>query len=86
MKVKIIDIGNSKGIRLPKQLIEEYNIGSEMELKPIAGELLLCQPGSTRKGWEQQMKKAIAKGDKPDKDLFEDLSNDFDQTEWTWPE
>ena len=59
MRVKIIDIGNSKGIRIPKQLIKEYNIGSEMELKLVAGGLLLCQPANTRKGWDNKRKRQL---------------------------
>ncbi len=37
-----------------------------------------------RAHWEKQFKEIVAAGEKPGKDLFDGLENDFDKNEWTW--
>ena len=39
-----------------------------------------------RRGWDQQIKSAIAEGDQPDDSPFENINNEWDNSEWTWPE
>ncbi|GAC1501073.1 MAG: hypothetical protein NVS1B10_05050 [Candidatus Saccharimonadales bacterium] len=39
MKASIIAIGNSKGIRIPKPLLEESGLDGKVELKAIKGEI-----------------------------------------------
>jgi antitoxin component of MazEF toxin-antitoxin module len=39
MKTSIITIGNSKGVRIPKPLLEESGLTGEVELKAIRGEI-----------------------------------------------
>jgi hypothetical protein len=37
-----------------------------------------------RTGWDEQFKAAIANGDVPESDLFENAENEFDKAEWQW--
>jgi antitoxin component of MazEF toxin-antitoxin module len=39
MKASIITIGNSKGIRIPKPLLEESGLSGTVELKAVKGEI-----------------------------------------------
>ena len=86
MLARLIDIGNSKGVSIPKNLIEKYGLENEIEIKPVDGGIFISKKRKPREGWDEQIKAAIASGDQPDNDPFENLNNDWDNTEWTWPE
>ncbi len=85
MKTKIIKIGNSKGIMLSKQLINQYELESEVEVIPKKDGIFIrpikSQP---RANWEDQFKKAFEKGQRPEGELLEGFANEFDKTEWKW--
>lgn len=78
MDISIISIGNSKGIRLPKAILERYHIKDTLELV-MEDDYMILRPKSTpRKGWEKAFKKMGEMTD--DKllipDVFEDESID----------
>jgi antitoxin MazE len=80
MDISVIPIGNSKGIRLPKTLIDKYNIKDTVELI-LEKEYIIIKPKSTpRKGWEKSFKKMHANGD--DKSLMADVFEDENLDEW----
>lgn len=85
MTGKLINIGNSKGVRIPQNLIKKYELGDEIEIKPVNGGLLLCKKESGRSKWDEKIKSAIANGDLQGKDPFENINNEWDNTGWTWP-
>lgn len=74
MDISVISIGNSKGIRLTKTLIEKYNITDTVELILEKGYIIIKPKQEPRKGWEKSFKKMHQNGD--DKlmiaDVFED--------------
>ncbi len=88
MTVHLIDIGNSKGAKLPKNLIEKYDLDSdsELEIKPMNDGIFISKKRNARAGWDEQIKKAIASGGKPDIDALENVNSDWDHSEWIWPE
>jgi len=53
MKVAIIPIGNSRGVRLPKAVLEQVGFGDEAELTVEAGRIVLAPSGAPRRGWAQ---------------------------------
>lgn len=81
MDVSLISIGNSKGIRLSKTLIEKYNIQDTIELILEKGFIILKPKSAARKGWEKSFKKMHKNGD--DKFLMADVFKDEDFEEWT---
>ena len=81
MEISVIPIGNSKGIRLTKTLIEKYNIKDTVELILEKGYIILKPKSSPRKGWEKSFKKMHENGD--DKLLVNDIFNDENFEEWT---
>jgi len=80
MDISLIPIGNSKGIRLPKTLIEKYNIKDTLELILEKGYIILKPKTSSRKGWEKLFKKMHENGD--DKPLMADIFEDENLEEW----
>lgn len=85
MKTKLIRIGNSKGVRIPKPLIEQSGLSEEIELTVKDNEIVLRSADSPRKDWDQAFRKMAEQGD--DQLLDGDLTNavnDWDESEWTW--
>ena len=82
MKTKLVKIGNSKGVRIPKPLIEQSGIGEEIEMILEKNQIIIRSVEEKRVGWEQSFKKMHEAGD--DKLLDESLSDDWDDSEWNW--
>jgi antitoxin MazE len=84
MKTFLIQIGNSKGIRIPKSLIEQYQLTGEIKLIPSNDGLLISSASKPRKGWEELFKNSVS--DQKDLDDFtlRAISNKFDNEEWSW--
>jgi len=80
MEISIIQIGNSKGVRLSKTLIEKYNIKDKVELILEKGYLILKPISSPRKGWETAFKEMNKNGD--DQLLFNDVFENENLEEW----
>ena len=80
MELSVIQIGNSKGFRLSKTLIEKYNIKDKVELILEKGYIILKPISSPRKGWEMQFKKMHENGD--DQLLFNDIFENENLEEW----
>ena len=80
MDISIVPIGNSKGIRLSKTLLEKYNIKDKVELILEKGYIILKPKAEPRKGWEKAFKKMHQSGD--DKPLMNDVFEDESFEEW----
>jgi antitoxin MazE len=74
MDISLISIGNSKGIRLSKTVLEKYHIQDTMELILEKDYIILKPKTSSRKGWEKAFKKMHENGD--DKSLMTDVFNE----------
>jgi len=80
MELSIIQIGNSKGFRLPKAIIDKYNIRDKIELV-FENEYIILKPLSQpRKGWEEAFKEMNESGE--DQLLIDDVFNDEDFEQW----
>ena len=80
MEIQLINIGNSKGIRLPKAILEQYNISDTLELILEKGRIILKPKSVPRKGWEKSFELMHANGD--DKLLIDDIFEDETFEEW----
>lgn len=85
MKVKIRKIGNSRGIIIPKSIVESCSLKDEAELTVIGNQLIVQSPPSSRDSWEIAFKEALEDEEKEgmidDADL---IQNDWDEEEWEW--
>jgi antitoxin MazE len=86
IKTGLIRIGNSRGIRLPKPLIDEHGFSDVVELHSRSDGVLIKQAKrQPREGWEEMAKAMAVAGD--DELLIPDtIVNEWDRTEWTWPD
>jgi antitoxin MazE len=81
MKVDIVPIGNSRGIRIPKALLEQCGFKNDVEMTVEDNRLVLSPTGRTRSGWEEAFKAMAAKHE--DK-LLDMPTNEFDESDWQW--
>lgn len=80
MQTSIINIGNSKGIIIPKTILKKYNIQDKINLV-LEEDFIAIRPiQKSREGWEDAFRKMHEKGD--DKLLIDDVFNDEDFEEW----
>lgn len=79
MKSMLIRVGNSRGIRLPKALIDEAGLTGEVDIHAEPGLITVRPVESPRKGWAE----AIAEHP-PEGLLDEPTSTRFDEEEWIW--
>ena len=80
MEIPVINIGNSKGIRLSKAILEQYHVGDTLELILEKGRIILKPKSAPRKGWEKSFKQMKANGD--DQLLIDDVFEDDVFEEW----
>ena len=59
MKVKLVKIGNSLGIRLPKTVIQDCGFESEVMLDVRHKSVILTASTSVRQGWEKQFEEDL---------------------------
>jgi len=76
MEIPVIPIGNSKGIRLSKTVLEKYNIQDSVELVMEKDYIILKPTKAVRSGWENAFKQMHEQGDDSLKmpDVLEDES------------
>jgi antitoxin MazE len=83
VKTKIVRIGNSRGIRIPKVILDQCHINDEVELETKEDCLVIKSPHTARKGWDLAFKKMHESKD----DVLvvsDNIANEFDKDEWEW--
>lgn len=83
MKVSIVKIGNSRGIRLPKAIIEQCKLDQEVDLEVKDQKLIITPAKNVRAGWKDAFEQMSDFGD-DESVLKQELSNDWDDKEWEW--
>lgn len=79
MRAKLIRIGNSRGIRLAKPLLEEVGLTDEVEIHASPGVLTITPVEIPRAGWAEAAASIQSEG------LLDDASaTRFDDEEWEW--
>ena len=84
MKIPLVQIGNSWGIRIPKSIIQQCNFKKSVSATIINGNLVLSQDKSPREGWEEAFKKMAHAGDDKLLDAEAIVESMFDKEEWEW--
>lgn len=80
METAIIKIGNSRGLRLSKTILEKYNIKDRVEVILELGQIIIRPIEIPRQNWETAFEKMGKEGD--DKMLMNDVFNDENFEEW----
>ena len=81
-KTRIVQIGNSRGIRVPKVLLDHAQLPDDVELQAETGRLIVRAARGPRAGWAAAAKAMHARGD--DQLLDATISGRFDEKEWRW--
>ena len=79
---KIVRIGNSRGIRIPRALLEQAGLADEVEMMVEGNKLILQSAHATRQGWDSLFARMAEHGD--DHLLNEIYATHWDNEEWTW--
>ena len=81
-KTRIVRIGNSRGIRIPKTLLDQADLPDEVELHAEPGRLVVQAVRHARSGWAAAAKRMRARGE--DRLLDDPTSTTFDRQDWKW--
>ncbi len=84
LKTRIVKIGNSQGIRIPKVFLEQTRLGDEVELELQADQIVIRPARRTREGWDTAFQTMAEQGDDQllDRDMLP--ATTWDEDEWTW--
>ena len=84
VKTRIIKIGNSKGIRIPKPILEQLDFTEEVELEVLSNRLVVRSVHQPRHQWEESFK---AMADAGADQLLDDeplVLTEWEESEWEW--
>ncbi len=85
MRAELVRIGNSRGVRIPKPLIEQCGLGHTVELRVENDCLVISPERRPRQGWEEAFRAAAPTSAVHDELLLETGDpNEFDRKEWQW--
>ncbi len=83
MRTRIVRIGNSQGIRIPKVLLEELGLEGEVELRVEEDRLVIESARVPRAGWEEEARTLV---EAEESAVGPWAPSDFDEGEWVWEE
>lgn len=84
IKTRLVKIGNSQGVRIPKVLLEQVGLTAEVELEVQGDHLVLRSARRPREGWEEQFRQMAEHGDDALVDQNVRSGSSWDEKEWTW--
>ncbi|MCD4702504.1 MAG: AbrB/MazE/SpoVT family DNA-binding domain-containing protein [Candidatus Aegiribacteria sp.] len=84
MRVRIIKIGNSKGIRIPKPILEQTGITEDVELDVENNHIIIRPISNPRVGWDIAFKTMSKRDDDKLLQIAENTSKSWDEEEWQW--
>ncbi len=84
MRTRIVRIGNSQGIRIPKALLEQTDLHGEVEINVRGGSLVISAVAPARSGWEAAFAQMAASGDDRLLDGDAATADSFDAKDWEW--
>lgn len=82
MKTHLIRVGNSRGVRLPKPLIEEAGLTDAVEIRVRGGTIVIARVAGARSGWAKAAQRMRERGEHGL--LDPPISTRFDEGEWKW--
>lgn len=82
MKSRLIRIGNSRGVRLPKPVIEQAGLGEQVDVHVRGNAVVITSRAAPREGWAEAARETRARDD--DHLIDEPTRTRFDDEEWRW--
>jgi antitoxin MazE len=84
MKTRIVPIGNSRGVRIPKPLLEQTGLSDEVEIRAEGNTLVIRPARRPRAGWAEAFREMARRGDDALLDDAAPTLSDWDEGEWEW--
>jgi antitoxin MazE len=84
IKSRIVKIGNSRGIRIPKILLDQAKLSDEIEVEVQGDKLIVRSVRSPRHGWDEQFAEMARRGDDTLIDSEAANISSWDENEWEW--
>ncbi len=84
IKTRLIKIGNSQGIRIPKVLLDQIGLTDDLELEVQDDHLVLRAVRRPREGWADQFRLMAERNDDQLLDPATRSGSSWDDEEWTW--
>ncbi len=81
---RLISVGNSRGIRIPKLLLDQLKFGEEVELSVEQDHLIVRPVGRPRDGWDAQFKLMAERKEDYLLDAEGPNLSRWDEEEWEW--
>ena len=83
MRARVIKIGNSQGLRIPKPILDQTGIREDVEIEVEDNQIIIRPVKNARQGWDAAFKMMGKKGD--DEPWVDDtISHSWDEEEWHW--
>lgn len=83
MRARVIKIGNSQGLRIPKPILEQTGIKDDVEIEVQKNQIIIRPVKNVRAGWDDSFKVMGQVGD--DKPIINNnMSHSWDDDEWQW--
>ena len=82
LKARIVKIGNSHGVRIPKVWLDQLELGGEVEMAMESDQIVIRPAHRPRHDWDEHFSKMAAHGD--DRLLDSITATQWDQDEWEW--
>ena len=82
MKTKIVRIGNSRGVRIPKPLLEQAQLGDEVRLRLVGSGIVIEAVRRPRADWSGAAALLCERGE--GRMLDEPTPTEFEKTGWVW--
>jgi antitoxin MazE len=84
MRARIVKIGNSQGIRIPKSLLDQTGIKDDIELEVDKTQIIIRPVSNPRSGWDSAFRAMAQNGDDALITGNVAISHSWDDTEWQW--
>jgi len=84
MKTKIVKIGNSRGIRIPKPLIEQAGLAGDVEIQVEGNRLIIGPASRPRAGWDEAFKEMARMEDDSLLQGDQNIPTAWEEVEWEW--
>lgn len=84
MRARLIKIGNSQGLRIPKPILEQTGITGDVEIELEKNKIIIRPVQKVREGWDKAFKKMAENGDDEIVINDNDISHSWDDEEWQW--
>jgi antitoxin MazE len=81
VKSRIVQVGNSQGIRIPKTMLEQSGILEHVEIEVRDNQIVITAASKARVGWGEAFAQMVIDGDELAPLTVTDT---WDETEWVW--